>query len=413
METVRPKTFYAHQCRAGCVESFLDFSSSRLALERGGWQPASTPEEADIILVNTCVVGRRPQASAIEDIASLGARRKPGAELVVTGCLPSYDAQSLARAEVGFAFSPTQPDRFADRYGLPGPEQVERLESEFMGPYTLYGAATRAMGALERRGLPLPAYLQRRFALVEQQGMHYLRISRGCLDACSFCATRFATGTLRSQPMEEVLARFDAALAAGRRNIVLCGEEPGAYGQDLGADLPALLRAMLSREGDFILSIRQHHPVWIIQNLDAYLEVLSDPRVRSICIPLQSGSDRVLELMGRRYRAEDFSSMIREIHRRAPQLMLRTHVMVGFPTETREDFLATCRLVRELPWDMVLTFPYTDRPRTRAAGLAPKVSSARLALRMAYLGSIILKGVYLNHGRLRPLVRGGSGCQLG
>jgi len=399
------KKLYVHMSADGCIESFLDFSRSRSSLEAGGWETVDAPEEADLVLVNSCVVGQAVEDRCAQEVAKLKARMKPGAEIVVTGCLPAYNQERLSKLGVDFAFSPRKNGAFLERYDLSEAPEPAELESDLLGPYNLFNWVAPILRAGNRLGVPLPAYLYRRFSLVEARDMFFLRINRGCREACSYCATKFAVGGLASVPPEDALRTFDEALAKGRRNVVLCGEETGSYGRDLGTDLPSLLQQMLQRKGDFIISIRQHHPRFIIDRLDRYCEVLSDKRVRSITIPLQSGSDRVLGLMKRRHKCADAVAAIRALHESAPHVMLRTHLIAGFPTETEPDFDLTVDLVRSLPWDMVLVYPFTPRPKTAAESLEPKVPTTVINRRLFKIYSVVFRRVYLNDFRFLPLVR--------
>jgi len=224
------------------------------------------------------------------------------------------------------------------------------------------------------------------------------------METCSYCATKFATGQLFSSPIDKILCNFDNLLRDGYRTFALCAEDTGAYGQDIGEDFPTLLSEILKRKDNFIINIRQHSPNWIVENLDSYLKVLSDKRVKSIMLPFQSGSDKILNLMGRRYSSKELSDMINIVHNAAPHLMLRTHAIVGFPRETEEDFEKTVRFIDGLPWDMVLVFPYTNRPRTKASRIEPQLSKDVIVKRSLRLAFKVLWKIYLNSGRPYPLV---------
>jgi len=400
------KKVYFHQCSDGCIESMLDFANARNALLKDAWEVTRNVADADLVLVNTCIVAQTVEDHCFRDIESLKKRKRADAEIVVTGCMPDYAASRLRQSGIDFTFSPKKMESFLQRYDLEPPGfESESVESEYLGPYNLFNWAGKLLDRLGPTGIPLPEYLYRRFAMVEDETMEYLRISRGCLDRCSYCATRFATGRLVSESPDRVLLRFREALKAGKRSIVLCGEDTGAYGQDAGLTFVDLLARILESRERFVLSIRQHHPRWVIQDLDRYLDLLADPRVKSFNLPVQSGSDRILRLMERAYTVRQAEEMVVRIHRRAPHIMLRTHMIVGFPSETREDFRKTLTFVQRTPWDMVLAFPYTDRPRTAAAKIREKVSKPELVYRMLRLNLLILWKVYLNAGRMSPFTR--------
>lgn len=397
------KTLHIDVLTDGCIESFLDFTRSQIALQGGGWRMTDSPEKADLVLTNSCVVGEIVEQHCVDAIAELKTRMKPGARLVVTGCMPAYNTKKLDELGVDFYYSSRQLPLMLKYFSLQEPGEVGKLDKRSMGPYNKFNWATPLLRQLAYMGIPVPEYLHRRFVSVETPDMFFLRVNRGCLEACSYCATKFTVGKLGSVDPEHVLCRFDKALADGERNIVLCGEETASFGLDVGTRFTDLLEKLLSRKSDFMLHIRQHHPRFIVAELDRYCSLLADPRVRSITIPLQSGSDRILKAMKRRNSAADAYRIINAIHDSAPHVALRTHLIVGFPTETWSDFMATHRLARDLPWDMVLAYPYTNRPGTIAARLEPKVSNRQIVARMAYIYTMLLRKLYLNNFKLFPL----------
>jgi tRNA A37 methylthiotransferase MiaB len=399
------KKLYVHGSVDGCVESFLDFSRSRDAMVAAGWEVTGSVEEADVVMVNTCVVGKVVEDRCVDEIEKVKQAMKPGAELVVTGCMPAYNKEKLDAMGVDLSFAPTKPQAFLDRFDLELPPEPVELEKPFLGPYNIFNWVAPVLAAAGRYRIPLPEYLFRRFSMVESDDMTFLRINRGCRESCSYCATKFTIGKLTSNRPEQILARFDAALAEGKRNFALCGEETGSYGFDIGTDLPFLLEGMLERKGDFLINIRQHHPRYLVDKLDRYCKVLSDPRVKSITIPLQSGSDRILSLMKRRHTAAEARDMVLAIHRAAPQVMLRTHLIAGFPTETREEFRQTLSVIRDLPWDMVLVYPFTSRPKTAADRIEPKIPQSEINRRIGLAYAHVIYAVYLNRFKLWPLVR--------
>lgn len=399
------KKVYLHQPIDGCIESFIDFKRVRTSLESNGLVVTNSLKEADMVLVNSCVVGEIPHRNCLRDIAGLKTKMKKDAELVVTGCLPDYDPDSLLGYNTSFLFGPRRIDEFLLHFGLRKTEEYSgAIEPEYMGVYNIFNWVSRIILSANHFHIPIPEYLFRRFALIEDKNVIYLRISRGCKESCAYCATKFAAGNVLSNLPENILSNFDKYLRAGHRVFALCSEDAGSYGQDIGIDFIALLKEILKRKEQFIINIRQHSPNWVVKNLDAYLELLSDRRVKSITLPFQSGSDRILNLMGRRYNSAELSNMINAIHRHAPHLMLRTHVIVGFPTETDEDFEMTSTLVDELPWDMVLVFPYTDRPRTQAAKIKCKVPKIVIIKRSIKLAFKVLWKIYLNKGNFFHLV---------
>ncbi len=394
---------YAHFSADGCIESFLDFARSRITIEIGGWELTGNLEDADVVLVNSCVVGEIVERNCIEDMKQVKARMKPGAQLIVTGCMPAYNMTAIEELGATFAYSSRDFHRLLEEYELTAPAgEVGELERAYMGPYNVFNWVTHLLHRSASVGVPIPEYLYRRFSMVENESMFYLRINRGCRQSCTYCATKFTAGRLLSTPMDHILRRFDEALDQGKRNIVLCGEETGAYGLDIGTNFITLFEELLKRPRNFILSVRQHFPTYIMENLDRYCAAMADPRVKCFTIPVQSGCDRVLDAMRRNHTSADARRMVWAIHRAAPHVMLRSHFIAGFPTETNREFDETYRFIKETPWDMVLVYPYTNRPGTRAAKMEPKVSRKEMYYRMAKVYAMILRKVYMNNLKVLP-----------
>jgi len=199
-------------------------------------------------------------------------------------------------------------------------------------------------------------------------------IAQGCTSGCSYCFSRLARGRLTSVPVSEVVRRVRSATRRGVREIRLTGLDTAAWGEDLPGPerLPELLRAVESLPGDFSVRVGMMSPQSLEPRLDRYLEALSAGRAyRFLHLPLQSGSDRVLEAMRRGYRADQFRRQVEEARRRIPDLHLATDVIVGFPGETEEDFRATEELLEAVGPETVNVTRFSPRPGTPAAHLPP------------------------------------------
>jgi len=199
-------------------------------------------------------------------------------------------------------------------------------------------------------------------------------IAQGCTSGCSYCFSRLARGRLASVPVAEVLRRVRAATDRGAREVRLTGLDTAAWGSDLTGPerLPDLLRAVLALPGDFRVRVGMMSPQSLEPHRDAYLDSLSSgPAYRFLHLPLQSGSDRMLEAMHRGYPVDLFRSQVAEARRRLPDLHLATDVIVGFPGETEDDHRATVETLLAVGPETVNVTRFSPRPGTPAARLAP------------------------------------------
>ena len=204
----------------------------------------------------------------------------------------------------------------------------------------------------------------------------FLKVEDGCDQYCSYCIVPFARGPVRSLRPDLALRRLEELLAAGFREVVLTGVHTSAYGRDLadGVNLASLLRLLLQLPGEFRLRLSSVEPA---EAPDELLDVLASPRIcRHLHLPLQSGDDEILALMGRPYRAADYGDLFHRVHERLPGVAVAADVMVGFPGETDLRFENTYRFIASLPFRDLHVFKYSPRPGTRAAEMPDQVAPA-------------------------------------
>jgi len=223
---------------------------------------------------------------------------------------------------------------------------------------------------------------------------------------CTFCAVRAAAGTIASVPPEKVVRQFREGVEQGASRFALRAEDLGAYGQDIGSNIVELLSVLLEVDGEYQLSLVDFGPRWLVQFFPELLALFSRHR-QKIChfqVPLQSGSDRILRLMKREHTVADAVNCVKAIRKELPELELGTHILVGFPTETEEDFLASVRLLREVSFSEVQVYPSSDRPGTPAASIVPKIPLGVTRLRIRRLHS--LKRTFFRNRGCRFILNG-------
>ncbi|HJH56476.1 MAG TPA: tRNA (N(6)-L-threonylcarbamoyladenosine(37)-C(2))-methylthiotransferase, partial [Euryarchaeota archaeon] len=197
-----------------------------------------------------------------------------------------------------------------------------------------------------------------------------LPVAQGCLGHCSYCITKFARGDLRSYPADTLLARFDGFLAGGAREILITAQDTSSYGRDIGTDLPALVRSMLQRDGEYRIRLGMTNPDSLSRVVDGILEAMDDDRMyRFVHIPVQSGSDSVLRGMRRKYTVEGFMELVDTLRAGCPDISIATDLICGFPGETDEDHERSVDLIRELRADTVNITRFSARPGTDAASM--------------------------------------------
>ncbi len=313
-------------------------------VRRCGFVRTDDPGAADVIVVSTCAVTARSTARSRKTARTL--RRRSGALLVLTGCVAQVLPEEL----------PSGPD-------------VLLLPNDMKS-----GAADMVARALGIRAEPAgptngalfpdaaPASMSRTRA--------FLKVQDGCDNRCSYCIVPAARGASRSQPREVVLRQAETLAASGYREILLTGVDLVSYGRDLyggSYGLPELVRELL-RLGGFRLRLSSMEPIGLSSST---LERLALPGVcRHLHLPAQSGSDRILARMGRRYGAGDMTALLDRSMELFPGLALGLDVIAGFPGETKEDFRMTLELVGHPAVTYLHVFPFSPRPGTPAGSPA-------------------------------------------
>ena len=221
----------------------------------------------------------------------------------------------------------------------------------------------------------------------------HVRVAQGCLGRCAYCAIKDVWGGLESRPLIKIKKEFRRCLDRGADVVIIEAQDLGAYGQDIGTNIVALLEELFSCRGTYRLVLNDFNPQWLIRyfvKLKAIFRNTCD-RVVYLNVPILSGSNRMLKLMNREYQIEDAERAIFELKESSPELFILSDIMLGFPGETDRDFEMSKRFIKKLksfkntePWITV----YSDRPNTLASKMKMKVDSQEIKNRIAQLKKI-------------------------
>jgi threonylcarbamoyladenosine tRNA methylthiotransferase MtaB len=334
----------------GCRVNQADSLTIEEGFRRRG-DVAAPPEDADVIVVNTCSVTGSADQGARQTIRRI-ARTNPHVRVVVTGCYATRRPDEVSQLpNVVRVISNSRKDSL-----------VRELEAE--GELT---TVQRFGGADGPCGMTLEPGVAGRTALT-------LRVQTGCDQQCSYCIIPTTRGVGRSRAIAEVFQEVSRAVGAGYREITIAGVHLGSYGRDIGdgTDLARLVRELSQWPDDVLFRISSLEPMDCTPGI---VDIAAQsPRIAPhFHLPLQHGSDVVLRAMRRPYTAAYFVGIVETIHARLPHAAIGTDVIVGFPGEGAADFAATARILESLPLAYAHVFPYSDRPGTAAAALASKV----------------------------------------
>ena len=342
----------------GCKVNQYETQFVKEALELNGWREADADEPADLCVVNTCTVTAEGDAKSRQAIRRLH-RESPAADIVVMGCYATRDPDAVAK--------------------LPGVSRVVVDKHRLADEMTDFGVRDWPAGITRFDGH------QRAFVKVQD----------GCLLNCSYCIIPSVRPILRSRPIDAIVAEIDGLVRSGVPEVVLTGIHLGHYGIDLSKGRPKsewrrlwhLLDRLDALPGDFRIRLSSLEAAEARDDLIGAMS-RSARVVPHLHLCLQSGSDRILAAMRRRYRSAGFLERCERIRRALDRPAFTTDIIVGFPGETEADFEATCRVARAVGFAKIHIFSYSPRAGTPAAARTDLVPPAIMADRRARLAAL-------------------------
>lgn len=343
------ETFYIESL--GCAKNSVDSRSMAELLIRAGYRESTRPQDADLVIVNTCGFIQPAREESLKILQEFAMDKREGQFLLAAGCLSEREKQQITR-EVNGLDAVMGTRRWADVARV-----IEKIQQPKSSPYLYFPPASHIMES-ERRVL--------RAAV--QGSSAYLKIADGCDRSCAFCAIPLIKGPMVSRPVADILADAQALEAAGIKELILIAQDTTAYGQDLGMKdgLVVLLRQLLEVVPDILwIRIMYTFPGMISDEL---IELLAAPNnlLPYLDIPLQHAHPDVLKRMRRPADMKWVRDTIQKMRNAAPDLALRTTFIVGFPGETEAEFQALLDFVQEIRFDHVGIFPYYHEAGTPA-----------------------------------------------
>jgi threonylcarbamoyladenosine tRNA methylthiotransferase MtaB len=365
-----------HLDSVGCKLNQSELERLARDFQRAGHTLAASPENSDLIVINTCTVTRAAAAGSRSKVR-YAHRHNPRAEIVLTGCWSSMEPNAAA--------------------ALPGVTRVvpnsakEGLVAELSG-----GIPLKRPGKPPTR-IPLPGNRRRTRA--------FIKVQDGCDNHCTYCITTLARGAARSEPFETIIEEIRYAIDGGVKEVVLSGVQLSAYGKDISEDMDLrfLVERILDSTSIARLRLSSLEPWDLPQD---FFSLWENPRLcRQLHLPLQTGSERILHRMGRPITPQRYADLIRRARQAIPDLAVTTDVIVGFPGEREADFMESLDFIEAMEFSGMHVFTYSPRPGTAAVRLpghvpaqvararAQKVKSIAAASSQAYMSKFIGEAV--------------------
>jgi tRNA A37 methylthiotransferase MiaB len=371
-----------------CIQRLLDSQRFKEYFKRNGCIIVKNPKKADIILFNSCAYAKYKEDLSIKRINQL---KKNKGELIVGGCIKGISQNRLKDNFKGKSFSPKEeemldqffPDFKVKLNEIKDPNTFSLSKKDVLRHMLTHYLDLSSIGNLWSSSKYLIKNFIKNFSFTKFKfkSEFYIRICRGCIHSCTFCGIKKAIGKVKSKSIQSIIDELDIGLRKGYKTIIFTGDEVGLYGIDIGTNLPELLDKILSKKEDFILRLESIHPLWLLRYKERFLEILSDKRIESFCCATQSGNDRILNLMKRGHKAKEIKDFLRDLKKNR-RLRLDSQIIVGFPSETKEEFYDTLRFLKESGFDNVDLFPYDEKEGSESTEIFPKVSAKEMESRI-------------------------------
>ena len=303
--------------------------------------------EADVIIVNTCYVKLPTEDKMTYRIQKLQ-KEYPDKKIIVGGCMVEIDPEKLANIGSDISWI--------------GPHQLNKSADVVNATYC--GDIVRETGFSKEPKVGVPK-------IVDDGLIHIIQICEGCLGACTFCCTRFARGPLNSYPIKDIVAEAREAIDNGACEIQLTAQDTAAFGRDSGERLSDLIKEVANLEGDFKVRVGMMHPKNILNNVDEIIDAIKHPKVYDfVHLPVQSGSDKVLSDMRRGHTISQYKEIVSKFKNQISDLTLATDIIVGYPTESDEDFNETVKLLEDIKPSLIHLSKYQHRKGAISSSLS-------------------------------------------
>lgn len=327
-----------------------------------GYELAESKEDAKYIIVNTCSFLKSKEEYFMNFIKKLNGELKKDQVLVIIGCLPSIARENLLNINKNMIL-----------FG----RDLEAVKDYFNFKKDILAKATKVSDKLDFKKNLL--YKFNKYFLrskhieyrLKREKVCYLQISTGCKGKCTYCSEKFTT-RLKSRTIDEIKEAIYDGISRGYKLFGLNSDDASAYGKDIGSSLDELLEEIVKIKEDIYFSIPEFNPNGLTKRV---INCLKDKKFLYITVPIQSGSQRILNLMKRPYKINDVVNKVKKIRKNNKKLKINTHVIVGFPGESEKDFLKTKEILSSGIFDRVKVFMYNERPRTEAINFDGKVSN--------------------------------------
>lgn len=336
----------------GCSANIAESEMMAGLLGRAGFKLVNEPGRADVLVLNICTV--KGNNTALREIRKLK-ERFPSKTFVITGCIVPEIIQPIRT--------------LIPKAALVSTHNIDRVVQALKN-----ALKSKTVEELDRRKIVKLMFPRKR----KNPVIGIIPISSGCLDACAYCSTKLVKGVLHSYPPEKIIEEARLAVNNGCRELWITAQDTGCYGLDLGTNLAKLLQQIAEVPGEFFVRVGMGNPHHFAKCLDELIKVFKNPKIfKFLHIPVQSGNDAVLKAMRRNYTVKTFKGLVAKFRQAVPELTLSTDIIVGYPGETKEQFMDSVNLIKEIKPGVLNISRFIPREGTLAASLPGQIDGGQ------------------------------------
>ncbi|PLW80056.1 hypothetical protein C0585_04625 [Candidatus Woesearchaeota archaeon] len=328
----------------GCAVNQSDSELMAGLLQDEGHKIIDNPKDSDVIIINTCTVKNSAESKLYRALKKYEDRK-----IIIAGCIPQAEKSLI--------------DNELKDYSIIGIKQM--INAPLAVEETIKGNRIVIIDRVDNKRLNLAKIRQ-------NNTVEIIPINEGCVGSCNYCKTKHARGNVKSYLEKEIINQAKQAIEEGVKQIWLTSQDTGAYGLDTKTNIIELLKKIIEIKGEFKVRLGMINPEHAKKYLKDLIPLLKNEKMfKFIHIPIQSGSNKVIKEMNRNYKQEDFQDIVKELRKKVKGIRIATDIIIGYPTETDEDFEDTYNLIKELKIEVVNRSRYWKRPNTPAAKLKP------------------------------------------
>jgi len=406
------KKIFIYYNESYCIRRALDARKIYTYLVKNNYIVTNNPADSDVIIFVTCASLDTATEFSLNKIKEF---QKYDAELIVAGCLPAIAPEKLKEIFNGNTLCTKDIDEIEELF--PG-DNVDFKSLEDANQTLRFINRSNLSGSIENifnksRGMK-NLYIKLRNHIIKnlfgkysrfykwvslKKSLFLIRISWGCSSNCAYCGIKNAIGPLKSKPFDICMQEFQKGLKQGYTNFVINADEIGSYGLDIGSSFAELLDKLTLIPGDYKISISDLSPRWAVKYLEEIERILKRGKIVRMDIPLQSGNERILKLMHRYSNIEQIKQMFIRFKKAHPDLIIDTRLILGFPSETENEFVDTLKIIKEIDFFSGYIYPFSLKKDTEAEKIEPKITNEEMK-KGVRLAKKILKNMNYNFIRV-------------